>query len=143
MNDEIFLGTSYTVALAIRTDQYHGQAAEIAVRLRGANRRLVTTQAVVLEIGSMLSTLQHRQHASQLLTSMYRDPRVQVVSLTDELLESAIQLFANRNDKEWGLTDCLSFVVMNQRGITDALTSDHHFRQAGYRALLLDDIELE
>jgi uncharacterized protein len=42
----------------------------------------------------------------------------------------------SRRDKEWSLTDCISFVVMKERGLTEALTADHHFEQAGFKALL-------
>ena len=51
-------------------------------------------------------------------------------------MDAGLALYANRTDKDWSLTDCISFVVMNERGITDALTGDHHFEQAGFAALL-------
>jgi len=58
------------------------------------------------------------------------------VLLTKDLYIPAFNLFKQRKDKEWGLVDCLSFIVMQNRGITDALTADTHFQQAGFRALL-------
>jgi predicted nucleic acid-binding protein len=64
------------------------------------------------------------------------DPRIEVVPFTHELNEGALRLFTDRSDKEWSLTDCLSFVVMGRRNVQQALTADHHFEQAGFRAVL-------
>jgi predicted nucleic acid-binding protein len=61
---------------------------------------------------------------------------VEIVPLSAPLLQRAVTLYAERPDKEWGLTDCTSFIVMEERGIRDALTADEHFRQAGFRPLL-------
>ena len=74
-----------------------------------------------------------------LLMALDDDPSVQIVQIAESLYLRAIRLFQDRSDKEWGLTDCMSFVVMQEYGLTDALTSDNHFRQAGFRALLLED----
>jgi len=62
-----------------------------------------------------------------------------VVPLSEALFRQSFDLYRQRLDKEWGLTDCISFVVMQERGITEALTADHHFRQAGFLALLAGD----
>jgi uncharacterized protein len=71
-----------------------------------------------------------------LLESLENDPNIEVILLTDHLYRLAFTLFKKREDKEWGLVDCISFIVMEDRGITDALTADIHFQQAGFRALL-------
>jgi len=83
-----------------------------------------------------LAKQRYRAAAIQLLESLETDPSVEVVSLTDSLYRLAFSLFKQREDKEWGLVDCISFIVMQERGITDALTADAHFQQAGFRALL-------
>jgi predicted nucleic acid-binding protein len=64
---------------------------------------------------------------------------IEVVPVSRALYERAFALYRGRNDKDWGMTDCVSFVVMEDRGIRQALTADDHFRQAGYQALLLRD----
>ena len=64
------------------------------------------------------------------------NPAAEIVPADDELFEAEVDLYARRPDKEWSLTDCISFVVMAHRGIVEALTGDHHFEQAGFRALL-------
>ena len=85
----------------------------------------------------MLSSKQrYREGAVILLGALEADPQVHIISLTSQLYHEALGLFQARADKEWGLTDCVSFVVMQQMNITDALTTDDHFRQAGFRVLL-------
>ncbi|HEX8845256.1 MAG TPA: PIN domain-containing protein [Pyrinomonadaceae bacterium] len=133
---EVFLDAAYAIALSALNDQYHEQALALADKLEGEATRLITTRAVVLEIGNALSKARHRKAAISLLEGMEQDQNVEIVPLTEELYERALRLYQNRLDKEWGLTDCVSFVVMQERGLTEALTADEHFQQAGFRALL-------
>jgi len=63
-------------------------------------------------------------------------PRATIVPLGSQLLDRGMQLMEERQDKDWSLTDCISFVVMKEQGVQDALTADGHFEQAGFRALL-------
>jgi uncharacterized protein len=133
---EVFLDTSFAIALSTVTDQNHLRAVQLADQLEDNKTRLVTTQAILLEIGNALSKLRYRAAAIQLLASLEVDPNVEVVLLTNELYRAAFNLFKSREDKEWGLIDCVSFIVMQNRGLTDALTADDHFNQAGFRALL-------
>lgn len=135
---EIFLDTSFAIALSATTDQNHARAVELASRIENAGDRLVTTQAILLEIGNALSKQRYRVAATQLLESLTSDPNVEIVLLSSNLYTTAFNLFKHRTDKEWGLIDCVSFVVMQERGILDALTTDNHFNQAGFRALLSD-----
>ena len=65
---------------------------------------------------------------------------VQVVRLTPALFDRAFALYSSRQDKDWGLSDCVSFIVMRDEGVTDALTFDQHFVQAGFRALTRPDM---
>ena len=67
---------------------------------------------------------------------MYAEPTLQIVPPSDLLFQRGLDLYAARGDKEWSLTDCISFVVMGDHGIADALTGDHHFEQAGFTPLL-------
>jgi len=59
-----------------------------------------------------------------------------ICSVSLKLFTKAVKFYSERMDKEWSLTDCISFVVMKERKLTTALTTDHHFEQAGFRALL-------
>ncbi len=134
----VFLDTAYAIALASTTDAFHHQALALAEELEARGTRLVTSWAVLLEIGNALSKAPYRHAALQLISSLQSDSTVEIVPLAGPLLDQAVKLFSERPDKEWGLTDCVSFVVMEARGITDALTADEHFRQAGFRVLLRD-----
>jgi predicted nucleic acid-binding protein len=134
--NEIFLDTSFAIALSAITDQNHARAVELAEQIEAQNSYLVTTQAILLEIGNALSKQRYRTAAIQLLESLESDPNVEIVPLTNELYNAAFQLFRSRQDKEWGLVDCISCIVMQNRGITDVLTADDHFNQMGFRALL-------
>jgi predicted nucleic acid-binding protein len=134
--DEVFLDTSYALALSAPTDQLHGRALRLATELEAARARLVTTRAVLLEIGNALSRQRYRAAAISLLQALEVDPSVAVLPLSEELYARALQLYCSRPDKEWVLIDCASFVVMSERAITKALTADEHFQQCGFRALL-------
>jgi len=135
---EVFLDTSFAIALSSETDQNHVLAVKLANQIEADKTRLVTTQAILLEIGNSLSKQKYRAAAIQLLDSLETDPSVEVVLLINSLYRSAFNLFKQREEKEWCLVDCISFIVMQDRGITDALTTDAHFQQAGFRALLRD-----
>jgi len=135
----VFLDTAFALALANPKDLLHERAIDLADQLEAARTQLVTTRAVLLEIGNSLAKVRYRVAGVQLLTSLETDPNVEIVPLTDDLYERALQLYEQRPDKEWGLTDCVSFVVVQDRGLTVALTPDKHFQQAGYRALLRED----
>ncbi|HEX8682299.1 MAG TPA: PIN domain-containing protein [Ardenticatenaceae bacterium] len=138
MAAEVFLDTAYAVALSVEADDLHIQALNLADQLEADGTRLVTTRAVLLEIGNALSKRYYRGVAASLLLLLEADPNVEILPLSEELYARALQLYNTRSDKEWGLVDCVSFIVMLDRGIQDALTSDKHFLQAGFRALLRD-----
>ncbi len=97
---------------------------------------MITTHAIVLEIGNALASPRYRKLAIDTLDSMQADDKVTIFPLTEDLLEEGYKLFRTRMDKDWGLVDCISFVVMKQFGVAEALTTDLHFQQAGYAPLL-------
>jgi uncharacterized protein len=135
---EVFLDTSYAISLSVESDQKHARALALALQLQKDKTRLVVTRAVMLEIGNSLSKARYRRAGFALLSALEADPMVEIIELTIEDYQTALALFQSRTDKEWGLVDCISFVVMQQRGLFDALTADEHFVQAGFRALLLE-----
>jgi predicted nucleic acid-binding protein len=135
--ERLFLDTFFVQALLNHRDQYHKKAQSFSPRLRAASEVWIT-EAILVEIGNAMSAI-NRSQAVAFIHSCYQTPNMRVVPVTTDLLRRALQLYAARADKEWGLTDCISFVVMQDQGVVDALTGDVHFRQAGYRALLLDD----
>jgi uncharacterized protein len=133
---EVFLDTSFAIAVTVSTDRYHETAVRLASELRSSRAILVTTHAILSEIGDSFSRPPYRAAATQLLRALQHDSGVLVLPVDSELFSRGYQLFIDRPDKTWGLTDCISFAVMQQRGIRDALTADQHFEQAGFLALL-------
>jgi len=127
----MFLDTLFVIALLNQRDQYHERAAELAVRYEG--KRFLTTDAILLEIGNALAK-KYTQEAVDVITHLLTSEDIEVVRLTPELFEESFALYKSHRDKEWGLIDCISFVVMRQNGIQEALTFDHHFVQAGLQA---------
>jgi len=136
MRAEVFLDTAYAIALSSPTDLFHQRAVQLADELKSAGTRLVTTRAILLEIGNALSRQRYRRAAVMLLDSLETDPRVEIIPLSEQLYTRASRLYRERPDKEWALTDCVSFVAMEDRGIDEALTTDEHFQQAGFQALM-------
>jgi len=139
MKSEVFLDAAYAIALSVPKDSYHQRAVLLADELEASKTRLVTTRAVILEIGNALSKQRYRHAAVELLHSLEADPTVTIVPLSEDLYAQAFRLYRERPDKEWRLTDCISFITMQDRKITEALTTDEHFQQAGFGALLLED----
>ena len=136
MKDELLFDTSFAIARASPKDRFHPKAKFWSDKIQSENISIVVTQAVILEIGNALSKLQFRQVGIGLLKSFEKSENITVISMNNELYDKAFELFRSRPDKEWGLVDCVSLVVMRERKITAALTADEHYTQAGFRALL-------
>ncbi|MDP9364879.1 MAG: PIN domain-containing protein [Chloroflexota bacterium] len=139
-NAPFFLDTAYIVALANADDQWHQAAARWEERLARGQRRVVTTAFVLAEIGDGLAAVRRRSLAVSIIDLLLAEPRVEIVPASSDLFAAAFALYRTRPDQGWGLADCASFVVMRERGLTAALTADTHFRQAGFRALLLEEV---
>ena len=135
-----FLDTAYANALINTRDQWHERAVVWQERLAKERRPLLLTEFVLVEIADGLATVQFRKHAAQMINLLQENPFVEIVPLSSELFEEALELYKKRTDKRWGLTDCTSFIVMQRYGVVDALTTDEHFQQAGFRALLREDM---
>ncbi|HEX8683918.1 MAG TPA: PIN domain-containing protein [Ardenticatenaceae bacterium] len=133
MSKTIFVDTLFVVASINPRDQYHRQAAELVKRFRG--HPLLITDAVLLEIGNALAR-NFKKEAVEIIERFLNSNQVEVVALTPELFQEALVLYKAYQDKEWGLVDCVSFVVMRRKNITSALTFDQHFVQAGFQALM-------
>lgn len=134
-----FVDTGFAIALSVRRDRFHARAALLASEIERTKTLLVTTHAVILEIGAALSKVDTRADGATLMRSLLADPTVRVVPHDALLMNKALSLFEQRPDKERSLCDCTSFVVMQDLGITHALSTDRHFDQAGFTALLLEN----
>jgi predicted nucleic acid-binding protein len=133
-----FVDTSFLLALVVSSDQDHAQAQAWFDRWGNESWQVITTEAILTEFLNALSKPASRLLALKWLDFFRQEPTVEIISVDTGLFEQAVQLYRARPDKAWGLTDCISFVVMNQRRSFEALTVDHHFEQAGFQALLLN-----
>ena len=133
-----FADTSFWIALSSRRDQYHSRAVEWHEFVVRSGSKIVTTEAILWEWLNALSDPTTRGVVVEGYRRAHRDVDVQVVPFQPELVDAAVALYGARPDKGWSLTDCFSFVVMAQRGITEALTTDRHFEQANLNARMLE-----
>lgn len=129
----VFADTFYYIALLFPNDVAHQQATAFTASLKG---RMVTTAWVLTELANAMSAPRNRIKLLAFLDHLRNDSAITIVPATQELFDEGMELYRNRPDKEWSLTDCISFVVMGRDGLTEALTGDHHFEQAGFTALL-------
>ena len=128
----LFADTSFYIAVVSERDAYHERAVLATKRYR---RKQVTTEYVLVETGNWMAK-SDRPAFMQLLAELHADPNTTIVPASRDVFDRACRLYGERLDKEWSLTDCISFVVMQKLSITDALTHDHHFEQAGFRVLM-------
>ena len=131
--NSVFADTSYYIALVNPRDMVFDAAGGFTRRFHGT---MYTTEYVLLETANRLSRSGDRGLFLELFKRLNDDPDIVVVEASKELFKQGLNIYAKRPDKDWSLTDCISFVVMKQHGLTEALTADRHFDQAGFRALL-------
>jgi uncharacterized protein len=129
----VFADTSFYVAVLNPRDVTHEKALEIGRQIAAP---VVLSDFILLELGNALSSPGLRELFSRLVVRLRSHPHSIIIPATRDLLDRGLALFARRSDKEWSLTDCTSFAIMEEEGLTEALTTDHHFEQAGFRALL-------
>jgi len=130
----VFADTFYFLALINQRDAAHAVAMQ--ARSLSRSRPLVTSHFVLLETADFLCDPPNRSIFGAIVDSLRHMTNCEVVVVNQATLEAAIDLDRSRPDKSWSLTDCTSFPIMKQRGLTQALTGDHHFEQAGFEALL-------
>lgn len=135
----VLLDTSFVVALENRRDPHHERAKELDRELLDDGCLSVLHWGILLEIGDGYARVGRRAKGVALLDRLLNEERYQVFRISESLLEQALDLYFARADKDWGLTDCVSFALMEEKGISEALTADVHFRQAGFTALLLEN----
>jgi predicted nucleic acid-binding protein len=131
--NQVFADTFYFLALIDRRDTHHRRVMDFATSFRGS---LVTTRWVLVEVANALGASPVRGATARLVRRVEHDASFRVIKNSDSLYERGLALFDARPDKEWSLTDCISFVVMEDEGLSDVLTGDRHFGQAGFNPLL-------
>ncbi|MDD1413706.1 nucleic acid-binding protein [Dolichospermum sp. ST_con] len=133
---KIFADTGYWIALLNPDDDLHQKAKQITTSIKFIP--LVTSEMVFTELLNAFSGkgIYYRQKAVQFINYCFDNPEIEVVIQTDELFKSGLDLYNQRPDQAWSLTDCTSFHIMSQKNILEALAYDKHFEQAGFIALL-------
>lgn len=129
----VFAGTSYYLALINSLDQHHSTVCKWTSGFAGTS---ITTAWVIAELGNAMSQTDNRPFFLSLLRDLQTDARVTIVPPTKELFDRGLDLYSRRSDKDWSLTDCISFLVMEEHGLNEAATLDHHFVQAGFNVLI-------
>jgi len=132
--NSVFADTSFYIAEVNPTDDFHIAASSFSQTFRG---KIVTTEYVLIEVGNWLARVGDRVLFLNLMEQLESDLRTIVIATSHELFVQGLNVYRNRPDKNWSLTDCISFAVMENEGLSEALTADHHFEQAGFSRLLI------
>ncbi len=127
-----FFDTFALVAWANPRDNAHAPVGQWLSNYPG---RFLTTEWILLEFADALASRKQRATAIAMIDSFRLDPQFEIVPYDTSVYRAGYDLFSARPDKDWSLTDCISFAVMDRRGLSDALSGDHHFEQAGFRAI--------
>ena len=130
----VFADAWFYIALLDADDQGHARAAAWS---RDFNGKVITTRWVLAEAANSLALPALRRAMAAFLARVESDPDVCIAADSDTLYTRGLALYAARPDKEWSLTDCISFVVMADEALSESLTGDRHFEQAGFTALLI------
>jgi len=139
MPETVFWDTAAFVALGNAGDDLHQMAVSVSQELAQAKIQVLTTDAVLIEVANTFSKVAWRPTAWQIIEAVQASVALEIATIVHvdaELWQRGWQLHRSRADKDWGLTDCISFVVMEEHNIRRAFTYDHHFEQAGYIRLL-------
>lgn len=129
----VFADTSFFLASLNPDDALHNKA--IALSREVAAPRLITG-FVLLEVANAMSRAAQRSQFMEFYTQLKEHPHACIIPVSQKLFDRGYALYASRKDKDWSLTDCISFIVMSDADLSDALTHDRHFEQAGFAALL-------
>jgi uncharacterized protein len=129
----VFADTSFLVALLVPRDHFHVAATQWMTTIA---TRIVTTDWVLVELANFMGRSKTRRRVASFVRDLQADRRIDIVPATAAAIEAGLAYYEQHDDKEWSLTDCISFQIMRREGIQHALTADHHFEQAGFEILL-------
>jgi uncharacterized protein len=131
-----FLDTNGWIALLNSSDALHSTAEAAWTRLLKQGYSIFLTDWIVAETGNGLARTSARSHFTQSVEIIRSSSRARLIPISEQLFRRALDLYASRPDKTWGLVDCASFLVMQDEGLQEVLTNDHYFEQAGFNCLL-------
>jgi len=138
---ELFCDTSGWGHLVDSTHAYHTLATSLYRAAREQNRKIITTNYIITELVALFTSPLRVPRLTTIgfVESLQTSPLIDIVHIDPTMHRQAWELLAGRQDKDWSLGDCASFAVMRERNITDALTTDRNFEQAGFIRLLRDE----
>lgn len=132
----VFVDTGYFIALVHKKDSHHQKAKKWAKQIDAEKITCHTSTPIVFEIADGFSRLARRDIGIDLLENIFNSDNFIIYTFNETTYEKALILYKSRKDKEWSLTDCYSFELMNELNLSEALTADKHFEQYGYNILL-------
>ena len=132
----ILIDANYLVALMQPRDQLHARAVAWSKRMQG---ELLVLEYALRECLNAMSRPIDRPKVHTVVQSLRSSPTMEIVVASEGLFERSLEFHRSRPDKSWSLTDCASFLVMEERNISQSLTHDRHFEEAGFEALLRRD----
>jgi uncharacterized protein len=134
----IFVDTGYWIALLYPKDTLHRTAQALHESMLAQTYKLVSSELVLIEFANFFASSgsNSRQKVADFVQQIRQNSNVIITPHTAALFDRALTLYAQRPDKQWSLTDCSSFLIMQDLGITEALAYDKHFEQAGFQVLL-------
>lgn len=135
VNDRLFLDSGYVIALEVENDQHHSHASAHWSTLFQAPRLFVTTSYVMDEIATFLNSRRQHGKATRVGDNLLNASNIQMIHVDEVLFREGWSYFKQHADKTFSLTDCISFVLMSRFHISEALTFDRHFEQAGFTKL--------
>jgi predicted nucleic acid-binding protein len=136
MSKLYFVDTSYLVALLNTRDQWHRSAIYWKEQISQNHILLLTTDYILIELADGLSSIKFRKEAGDTILTLQNSRYISIIHSSQKLLDMGLNLYRERIDKEWSLTDCISIITMELYNITEVLSSDKHFIQAGFNLLL-------
>ena len=131
----LFLDANFVIALEVSDDQHYHEATIHWKNLIETPFSLVTTSYVFDEVVTYLNSRRQHDKAVSVGRNLLNAANIEVVQVDESLFYEAWSYFEQHADKTYSLTDCVSFVLMKRLGITEALTFDKHFVQAGFTQL--------
>lgn len=129
----IFVDTGFFIGSLLPDDALRARVVKWIVSVK---EPLLTTEFVLIEVADALSLPRNRRQIEPFIAALRRNALYEIVPASPALFHDGLDLYARRSDKQWSLTDCISFALMQKRGISRALAFNHHFEQAGFEALL-------
>ncbi len=136
MTDAISVDSFAWIAAINKSDEYHEITLKTIEEFLNRSTKFITTNYIIVETINSLSKIEFRKAVIEFIDKLQKSPSVRIIKITDEIYEKAWSLYKQRNDKNWGITDCTSFEVMKMFNIKKAFTNDKHFEQAGYSVVL-------